>query len=92
MESRDPSCSSCALLFLFLFFFLVFTSRFALFVFIDAFKDVIHLLLQKQLKFLNHKLVNRALAHKGRDKALYSISFVYDNTLEAIVCHIDIHK
>lgn len=61
-------------------------------VLIDSFKDTIDLLLEKKLKFFDHKFIYWTSFAEISDQSFYSVALVNDDTLETIVgyIHIDI--
>lgn len=66
--------------------------RLLLFAFIDAFENVVHLLLQEVLQLLDHELVDGALLDERLHQAVDGITFVDDDALESIVSDIDIDE
>lgn len=63
-----------------------------LFVFVDAFEDVVHLLLEEEFELLDHELVDRALLHEGLYETVNGVSFVDYDPLQAVVGHIYVYK
>jgi len=61
-----------------------------LFVLIDALKDSIHLLLQKQLELLDHKGINGAPLDEVRDEGLDCVTFINDDTLDTEVGNVNV--
>ena len=61
-----------------------------LFIFIDALKDTVHLLLKQQFELLNHEFIDRAPLDEVSDQALNSIALVHNDALDSEVCHVNI--
>lgn len=61
-------------------------------IFIDSFKNPIHLLLQKLSQSLNHRFLNRAPFHKVSNQAINRVTFVNNDAFETKVGNVDIDE
>ena len=63
-----------------------------IFIFVNALKHSVHLLLQEQFQFLDHKLIDGTSLDKIGNQAFNGVSFVDNNPLEAEVRDIDVDE